>query len=74
MTKQEAAESLMRRRQNDFEIIDSIYRDGNSKELADFIEFLRKEIQVNDMAIAALLEDEMILRPSYSNSYSNPSN
>ena len=58
MTKQEAAGILMKKRQTDAEIIDEIVRDQRAEELADYMSYIREEMQVYWIAISALLGDE----------------
>lgn len=58
MTKQEAAGILMKKRQTDAEIIDEIVRDQRAEELADYMSYIREEMQVYGIAISALLGDE----------------
>ncbi len=58
MTKQEAASILMKKRQTDAEIIDEIVRDQRAEELADYMSYIREEMQVYGIAISALLGGE----------------
>ena len=58
MTKQEAAGILMKKRQTDAEIIDEIVRDQRAEELADYMSYIREEMQVYGIVISAVLGDE----------------